>query len=132
VSHLLWTMPGRSSNWLAPRLTFEEKLSPGQFLRKEFPPPRIGGNSEFVRGLATADFENLVARAANGDPCLELVFFVAPDPMLYELRQMAGPTLNTFQMGGYLEYWGLRRDAPVEVPVTGTGVVHRDLRQSCQ
>lgn len=132
VSHLLLTMPGRSSNWLAPRLTFEEKLSPGQFLRKEFPPPRIGGNAEFVRGVATVDFENLVARAASGDPCLELVFFVATDPQLHETRQMAGSTLNTFQMGGYLEYWGSRRDIPGDVPVTGTGVVRRDLRQSCQ
>src|SRR4051812_17693713 len=30
VSHLLFFMSGRTSNWIAPRLTFEEKVSPGK------------------------------------------------------------------------------------------------------
>ena len=81
--------------------------------------------------MGATDFEKLVARAANGDPCLELVFFVSPDPLLRELAQ-AGPTLNTFQVGGYLEYWGLKSDTLIDVSVTGTGVVHRDLREQCK
>jgi hypothetical protein len=132
VSHLLLWMPGRSSDWQTSELTFEERLPVGQFLRREFPRPRIRGLAENVRGLAAADFEKLLVRAADGDPCLDLFFFVASDPRLRELRQMAGPTLNTFQVGGYLEYWGLKHDAPVDVPVTGTGVVRRDAQQSCQ
>jgi hypothetical protein len=132
VSHLLLTMPGRSAGWLAPRLDFEERLPVGQFLRREFPRPKIEDNAEFVRGLNAEEFEKLITRAANGDPCLELVFFVASDSFLRELSQMAGPRLNTLKVGGYLEYWRLSGDAPVDLPVTGTGVLRRASRQGCQ
>jgi hypothetical protein len=132
VSHLILTMPGRSGDWQSPRLLFEKSLPAGQFIRQEFPRPRLQDLTQFVRGLDTADFEKLVKRAANYDPCFELVFFVAQDSFLNELSQMAGSTLNTFQVGGYLEYWRLRGDAPVHVPVTGTGILRRDSRPNCQ
>jgi hypothetical protein len=131
VSHLLLTMPGRSGNWQVPSLTFEDRLPVGQFLRREFPKARLEV-VEFVRGLGSPDFEELVRRAANEDPCLELVFFMAQDSSLRELKQMAGPTLNTFEVGGYLEYWGLNGDAPVDLPLKGTGVVGRAHGQKCQ
>jgi hypothetical protein len=132
VSHLVLFMPGRSADWQAPRLVFEDRLPIGQFLRREFPRARLQEFAEFVRGRNPSDFEKLVNRAANLDQCLELAFFVAQDSFLRELRQMAGPTLNTFDVGGYLEYWPLSGDAPVDVPVKGTGVVRRSLRQECQ
>jgi hypothetical protein len=131
VSHLLLTMPGRSADWLAPRLDFEERLPVGQFIRRKFPRSKIGENAEFVRGLNAEEFEKLIARAANGDPCLELAFLLASDSFLRDLTKMAGPTLNTFEVGGYLEYWRLRGDAPVDLPVKGTGSLRRALRQGC-
>jgi hypothetical protein len=131
VSHLLLFMPGRSADWQAPRLVFEERLPVGQFLRREFPKPRLEELAEFVRGRDTADFESLVHRAANGDQCLELTFLVAQDSFLRELNQMAGPTLNTFDVAGCLEYWPLDADTPVDLPIKGTGVVRRAMRQGC-
>jgi len=127
VSHLLLIMPGRSGNWQAPRPIFEERLPVGQFLRREFPRARLQESAEFVRGLGTLDFEKLLTRAANGDPCLELAFFVAQDSLLRELSQMGGPTVNTFEVGGYLEYWRLTGDAPVDLPVKATGFLRRGL-----
>ena len=132
VSHLLLIVPGRSADWQAPRLIFEERLPVDQFLRREFPRARLQEQAEFVRGLDSADIEKLVSRAANGDLCLELAFFLDRDSLLRELKQMAGPTLNTFEVGGYLEYWRLSGDSPVDLPVKGTGVVRRALRQECR
>jgi hypothetical protein len=132
VSHLLLTIPGRSAGWQAPRLVIEERLPVGQFIRRDFPKPRIEDEAEFVRGLGATDFETLITRAANSDPCFELVFFVASDTFLRELGKMAGRRLNTFKVGGYPEYWPLDGDAPVDLPAKGTGVVRRALRPGCQ
>jgi hypothetical protein len=132
VSHLLLFMPGRSANWQAPRLRFEERLPVGQFLRREFPRENPQEFREFVRGLNTPDFETLVNRAANGDTCLELIFFMASDSFLRELKTMAGPTLNTFEVAGYLEYWKLSGDAPIHLSIAGTGAVVRARRAGCQ
>jgi hypothetical protein len=124
LSHLLVTMHGRSGIWRAWGLEFGEHVSPGQFIRKEFPKPKIDGG-DFVRGMKDAEFEVLVSEAANGAPCTELVFFGAADSFLRDLRVMAGPTLNTFPVSGYLAYWALNRDSPTELPITGVGVVRR-------
>lgn len=132
VSHMFLYMIGRSSSWEAKRLDFEEILAPGKILRRDFPPAKIMGSAEFVRGLNSADFEKLLARAVNGDACLEFVFFDAKDNFFRDLKQMAGVRLNTFEIAGYLEYHGLRADEPKAVPITGVGVLRRDSRRECQ
>ena len=104
ISHLILTMPGRSADWEAKRLDFEEAVEAGRFVRRDFPPARLQDEAEFLRGLGAAAFEDFVKRAANGAPCLELVFFDTSDGFLREMRHMAGTTLNTFPVGGYLEY----------------------------
>jgi predicted nucleic acid-binding Zn ribbon protein len=101
VSHLLLTMAGRSSLWVSPRLEFYERLQPGQFLRREFPKARLTGEAQFVRGADPNQFETDIERAVKDDPCFDLVFYEASDDSLRELTQMAGPTLNTFPVGGY-------------------------------
>jgi hypothetical protein len=116
LSHLLFFMPGRTSDWIAPRLIFDERIPNGQFLRREFPKSKMPDKSEFVRGLSGVDFEKLISRAANGENCLELVFFEGSDSLLGELKQFAGPTLNTFKVGGYFQYWGLSRKTQISVP----------------
>ena len=78
LSHLLLNIRGRSDTWHVRGLEFGEQVSPGQFVRKEFPKPKIGGG-DFVRGMRDAEFENLVSEAANGTPCSELVFLGAND-----------------------------------------------------
>ena len=125
-------MTGRCAGWFALRLTFAERLSVGQFLRRELPNAKLQELAEFVRGLDQAGFETPVSRAAIGDPCLELDYFVAQDSLFRELTQMGGPTLNTFEVSGYLEYWRLSGDVPVDLPVKGTGVLRRALRQGCR
>jgi len=130
VSHLLLTMPGRSADWRSQRLVFEERLPAGQFMRREFPKIEEG-NHLFVRGLKGDEFEDRVRKAANKDSCLELVFFSASDKALRELQQFAGPTLNTFVVGGYLEYWGLTSKTASFVPVTGSGAILQNPRPEC-
>lgn len=132
LSHLLLWMPGRTSNWIAPDLQIYQSLSPGKFLRKEYGESRIKGNAVFVRGVGSADFETLLARGAASDPCVELVFFETSDGQLADLRAMAGPALNTFDVAGYLEYWSPRRDGPGRAPITGVGVVWHDLKPPCK
>jgi hypothetical protein len=131
VSHLLLFMPGRTVDWDAPELIFDERLPPGQFLRGQFNKPRIP-DFLVVRGLGSIHFEDLIKRAARQDPCFEMNFFVAQDSLLREFSQMMGPTLNTFEVAGYLEYWRLTGDAPVDLPVKGTGVVMRAKRPECR
>ena len=124
-------MLGRTRDWFAPRLIFEVRLPSGEFVRKEFPQQEKFQKGEFIRGLNEPDFEKMVARAANGDPCFKLAFFDRSS-FLREITQMAGPTLNTFKVGGYLEYWGASSDSPITVPVTGSGTVLQDSsRQEC-
>lgn len=125
VSHVLLTMEGRTSNWSAPRVNIEERLQPGQFLRREVPRDRDDQRKEWVRGLSEVEFEALIARAVRGDKCVELVFLGENDSTLRDLRQMAGSTLNTFKVGGYLQYWGQRSREPKFVGVTGAGAVLR-------
>lgn len=132
LSHLLLTMPGRSADWEARRLEFEEVLEAGRFLRRAFPPARLQDKAQFLRGLDSAAFDDLVKRAANGDPCLELAFFSASDGFLREMRQMAGPKLNTFPVGGYLEYRGRSKENPILVSIEGSGVLRRATRPECQ
>lgn len=128
---LLW-MPGRTSGWIAPSLELDEKLPPGQFLRREFPPAKLKDLASFVRGVEPAQFEKLVTRAASDDACLELAFFSVSDTSLNDLRQMAGPTLNTFRVGGYLEYWGSEHDFATRVPIEGLGVLRQSSRAECK
>ena len=131
LSHLILTMPGRSADWEAKRLDFEEVLDAGRFTRRPFPPARLQDSAAFVRGIESAAFEDLVRRAANGDACLELAFFSASDGFLRELRQMAGQKLNTFRVGGYLEYRGRSKDDSILIPIEGSGVVRRAARSGC-
>lgn len=123
VSHLIFTMPGRTS-WSSPRLLFEERIPPGQFIRREFPRTKIQGG-DFVRGVEKAEFEKLIARAVTGDKCVELVFYDGSDSSFLELREMAGKTLNTFEVGGYLQYWNLKKTTPLFLPIKGSGVLRR-------
>ena len=132
VSHMLLYMEGRSSNWQAKRLDFEEILPPGKFLRRGFPSSAITGSAEFVRNLNAADFEKLLVKASNVDPCLELVFFDVQNNFFRDLQKMTGPALNTFDVSGYLEYRGLRAAESTTVLIAGIGVLRRDSRQSCQ
>lgn len=123
-------MPGRSGDWQTQRLVFEERLPAGQFMRREFPKIEEG-NRFFVRGLKGDEFEDRVRKAANNDSCFKLVFFSASDKALRELQQFAGPTLNTFAVGGYLEYWGLTSKTASFAPVTGSGAILQDSRPDC-
>lgn len=132
ISNLLLWMPGRNSDWEAPTLDISEVLPPGQFLKRQFPPSRIQGSALFVRGVDSASFEKLISRAANDDPCLELVFYEGSDHTLRELKEMAGPTLNTFAVAGYLEYFGARSERATYLSLSGTGVVRQDARAACR
>jgi hypothetical protein len=131
VSHLILTMPGRTTDWVALRLVFEERLPSGQFVSRKFPESTLH-SGQFVHGLNAADFDKLIARAAHSDPCVELVLSTASDSLLRETMQAGGPTLNTFGVGGYLEFLGSNRDAATDVPVTGRGMVRRDMRPECK
>lgn len=131
VSHLQLWMPGRTADWLAPDLEINQTLGPGQFLQKEFPKSRID-HGEILRGLSPDDFQSFVSKAANNDPCLELEFFAGFDTHYIDLVQAAGPTLNTFDVGGYLEYWGARQDLPARVTLQGRGVVLRSYAPGCR
>ena len=132
VSHLILTMPERSADWEAKRLDFEEVVEAGRFVRRDFPSAKLQDRAEFLRGLDAAAFDDFIKRAANGDPCLELVFFDASDGFLREMRQMAGSTLNTFPVGGYLEYRGRSARAPIQIQIRGSGVVRRATRHGCR
>jgi hypothetical protein len=132
VSHLILTMPGRSADWEAKRLDFEEVLEAGRFVRRDFPPARLQDKAASLRGLDAAAFNDFVKRAANGDSCLELAFFDASDGFLRDMRHMAGATLNTFPVGGYLEYRGHGERAPIQIQIRGSGVVRRATRPECR
>ena len=131
VSHLQLWMAGRTKDWQAPNLEISQTLTPGQFFKGEFPPPKLD-NGEFVRGLNSAEFEKLVSKASNDDPCLELDLFAGFDTHYLDLVQAAGNTLNTFEVGGYLEYWGVRTDLPVRVVLEGKGLVRRSNSPACR
>jgi hypothetical protein len=115
-------MADRRSEWVAPYLDINEKLPPGQFLKRGFNASRIQGRTFIVRGLSPAEFQKLIARAAAEDPWVEAVFYSSEDLGLRDLQAMAGPTLNTFAVSGYLEYWG-RSTSATRIPITGTGVL---------
>jgi hypothetical protein len=82
--------------------------------------------------LKPDDFEKLLVRAANGDPCFEEVFYTDNDSELSDLKAITGPTLNTFPVTGYLQYLGSRHDSPSEVHLSGLGVVRRAPRPECR
>ena len=127
VSHLLFWMPGRET-WLTQHLDFDATVAPGQFIRRDFPPSKLLGRpGRYVRGETKEGLERFIARAVAGDPCIELTFYEASDRNLREMLQMAGPELNTFDVAGYLQYWGRSTTSPVLVPLKGLGIV----RVSC-
>ncbi len=132
LSHMLLRMTGQRPEWTAQQLEINEKLPPGQFLKREFYPARIKGKSIFVRSLNDDQFQKLIARAAAEDPCVEAAYYGEGDSGLQELLSMAGRPPNTFGVVGYLEYWGYRGTAPMRLPITGTGVLRVDSsRQEC-
>jgi hypothetical protein len=69
----------------------------------------------------------MVKKAANVDRCLELAFFERSDYLLLQATQMAGGSLNTFEVGGYLQYWTVGSPAPSYLPIKGLGAVRRCL-----
>jgi len=126
LSRLVFYMAGRTNDWIAPTLIFEEKLSTGQFARKDF--PKAEGKKDrlfLVRGVSAIEFEADIVQAVNGDACYDLDFYENSDPSALELIQMAGPTLNKFPVNGYLQYWGINRSDPIKLPLLGFGVVYR-------
>ena len=124
VSHLLLSMSGRDNrDWFAPLLTIEERLQPGQFLRRTFPTPRVN-TGVFVKGLSADDFDKLIVLASRGDPCTEAAFFSSSDGVLANIMQSTAGTLNTFPVAGYFEYWGQGKSA-TRIPVTGTGLIRK-------
>jgi hypothetical protein len=131
ISHLQLWMTGRTSDWQAPNLEINQALAPGQFFKGEFPPPKFD-SGEFVRGLSSADFQKLISKAANNDACFELDFFAGFDTHFIDIVQSAGDTLNTFDVGGYLEYWGARTNLPVRVVLSGKGLVRRSNAPACR
>lgn len=131
VSRMLLYMAGRSSSWVAPELIFQESLPAGHFLQKKFAPSKID-EGRFIRGLNRGEFEKVLERASNHDPCLEPAFFSLNDNSLRDLESMAGPTLNTFEVAGHLEYFGVADNTPQSVPITGVGVVRIAERPECR
>ncbi len=129
VTHLLLWMPGRHADWKAPDLPIMQSLPPGKFLKQEFSFSRIKGNATFARGLSADEFQNQIVKAANDDPCYELAFYDSNDTYLPVLLKMGsgGPSLNTFEVAGYLEYWGKRGDSPERLPLSGVGFVRHDV-----
>jgi hypothetical protein len=125
ISHVLLWMAGRTHDWSAPRLTIDERLEPGQFLKRNFPPARFK-TGEWARGLSPDDFEKLIVRASNGDPCTEAAFFSSSDRLLAEVMEISGSSPpNTFPVGGYLEFWGQRGSSYTRIPVTGIGLIRQ-------
>ena len=131
VTRLQFWMPDRTSDWEAPYLEINQSVAPGQFLKAEIPKCKLDG-AELIRGMAPAEFEKLVSKAANIDPCLELDFFAGFDTHFADLLLMAGPTLNTFQVAGNLEYVGAKQNTPVRVRLAGGGVVRRSIAPECR
>ena len=131
VTRLQLWMPGRTSDWQSPYLEINQSVAPGQFLKAEFPKTKLE-NGEVVRGLSQAEFDALVRKAANYDPCLELDFFAGDDTHVGDIVLMAGPTLNQFRVQGNLEYVGARQNIPVKIPLGGIGIVRRDLSPACK
>jgi len=97
-----------------------------------FSPGRAAVPCTAVNSPTDSAFDDLVTRAANGDPCLELALFSASDGFLRETRQMGGPKLNIFPVGGYLEYRGRSQSNPIVVAIEGSGLVRRALRPECR
>ncbi|MBN8982772.1 MAG: hypothetical protein J0I29_16085 [Rhizobiales bacterium] len=124
ISHIILTMPGRS-RWTTPRLVFEERVSPGQFARKEFRTEFDKEKNEIIRGYSDANFDLLVEKAMSNS-CYNLVFFSENDATFSEIQQMAGSTLNTFQVGGYLQYWSTIDRKAKKLPIAGKGIVRKN------
>lgn len=123
LSHLVLYMTGRTQSWIAPTITFQEKISSGQFLRKEF--AKVAGKKDglvVVKGASPAEFEADIVRAVNGDACYDLGFLENSDSEAQVLKKIVGPTLNTFPVNGYLQYWSMNRDNPIYLPLLGYGV----------
>jgi len=131
ISHLQLWMTGRTKDWLAPNLEINQTLAPGQFFKGEFSPPKFD-SGDVVVGLNSADFEKFVTKAANNDPCLELDFFAGFDTHFIDLMQVSRIPPNTFDVGGYLEYWGVRTDIPTRVKLYGKGVVRKSNLSTCR
>jgi hypothetical protein len=104
-------------------ISVEKRLAPGQFLRHAFPRARVDSGT-FVKGLSADDFEKLMNKASEGDPCTEAAFFSNSDGMLATLMQSTAGTLNSFPVGGYLEYWG-KGESYTRIPVTGVGFIRQ-------
>lgn len=132
VSHVLLYMSGRDSNWRAPRFSVQAVVPSGQFHRHELPHPRDIPNGEFVRGVQEPQWQQLLSRAVENSQCFNLYFFAQDDTFYKELSQMAGPHLNTFPVGAYVEYLAPGSSTPNRAEFPAVGVVQRDLSSTCQ
>jgi hypothetical protein len=57
--------------------------------------------------------------------------FSTNDDFLAELKKMAGDRLNTFEVGGFVQYWLSDTDHPKHLPIKGSGVVRRAQTPLC-
>lgn len=132
ISHLFMQMAGRSTNWATRVAVFNEKLTSGQFAQHTFQ-----GTADMetpyviIRGIADTEFENRVTRAVNNDNCFKLVFYSTNDSNFIEIKQMAGNTLNTFPISGYLQYWGIGGRSGNWLQIDGVGVLWESSRPEC-
>ena len=122
ISHLIFFMSGRTSNWQAPQIRFQERLAPGAIVRKEFP-NQLSPATSIARGVSEQALEDLIVKAASGDKCVKLGFFLDTDPALLLLSQMGGPTINKFKVSGFLEYVSGTSRTTKKKDISGSGLI---------
>ena len=131
VSQVLLQMSGRSS-WVAQPFIIQVGVPPGQFYPHKLTAAHGSQAGRIVRGVPDPEWQQLLSRAINQDPCLKLSFFAQNDPAYTSMASMAGPTLNTFPVHAYVEYLIPGSSTSERSAFPAIGIMKRDTSSTCQ
>ena len=62
--------------------------------------------------------------ATGSSDCARIIMFAKNDPLFREVSESAGPALNKFEAGGYIEYFSIRSpNNPVRTPIAAVAAI---------
>jgi hypothetical protein len=130
LSYVILIMTGRAT-WVGREFPINDSVAPGKYLHFKAPEQEDFDGS-WMRGVSKADWERSVADTVIADhDCFRVVLFTVNDHLFRDAAKSAGPTLNTLEAAGFIEFQPILANAPQRLPLRASGLVLYKRSSNC-
>jgi hypothetical protein len=128
ISHVMLFSKGHE--WSGQGQPVDNILEPGKFLKVSSPAKTFDGL--WVRRASPDQLAKLINSATALSDCAHIIIFAKNDPLFREVSENAGPTLNTLEAGGYIEYFSAGApNVSVRTPIAAVAAIMANFQAGC-